>query len=455
MFGTVTATRLNVRAMPSPRGRKLGELEQGVVIDVLGEKTGWLEIDYRGTPAFVSDDYVDLFDRPPRMTGIVSANLLNVRDRPATSGVVLGTLGEGTRVDIVSRQESWLEIRFQQGTAYVSGRYVEQHQLQDLRRGIVEAGSLNVRGGPTTGAQVLGQLPRGTEIVIESSIGSWHEILFNGTRGYISGKYVRTYDAADEEAPIDIAENDLDEALPEPVAPPQPEAAEALPLAPLRLLRVGGSAEERKVAETWNQFGGLLESLSEEKRIDTACSVAVLCVESSGRGFDRNNDGRMIVRFENHKFWKYWGKTDPSRFRDHFTYDPGKVWTGHKWRSERSGEWQKFHGSQVREWEVLNFARSIDDTAALLSISMGAPQIMGFHYERLGYRTVQEMFDEFAADIGAQITGFFDFMSTAMVQRLRRQDFTGFAALYNGSGQKEKYGNWIKSHFDAYKRLST
>jgi hypothetical protein len=180
----------------------------------------------------------------------------------------------------------------------------------------------------------------------------------------------------------------------------------------------------------------------------------VLCVESSGKGFDPGNQDRMIIRFENHKFWKYWGKTNPDRFERHFTYKAGQVWKGHKWRKAPDHAWQAFHGRQHAEWEVLTFARAIENDAALMSISMGAPQIMGFNYRAVGYRNVQEMFDTFAEGIEAHIEGMFEFMSPAMVRHLQRRDFTAFAGLYNGSGQKETYGLWIKKHYEAFKRIA-
>ncbi len=103
---------------------------------------------------------------------------------------------------------------------------------------------------------------------------------------------------------------------------------------------------------------------------------------------------------------------------------------------------------------MLEFARSIDNEAALKSISMGAPQIMGCHHEQIGYPSAEAMFDAFSNDIEAQIRGFFDFFSRTMVQRLQRQDFSSFAGLYNGSGQKQKYGSWIKQHYDALKQIA-
>ena len=84
---------------------------------------------------------------------------------------------------------------------------------------------------------------------------------------------------------------------------------------------------------------------------------------------------------------------------------------------------------------------------------MGAPQIMGFHYQRIGYDTVQDMFEKFNAEIRFHILGLFDFFDNSMIQALKKLEFVTFAGKYNGSGQMEKYGQWIRNHYDAYKKL--
>lgn len=198
--------------------------------------------------------------------------------------------------------------------------------------------------------------------------------------------------------------------------------------------------------------------LSRKRDLDPGVLVAVLCVESAGKGFERDNQNRPIIRFENHKFWTYWGKQHPDVFHQHFQFgatEKGrrKVWLGHKWRPSRREAWQTFHGSQVKEWRGLEFARSLDDTAALLSISMGALQIMGFHYKRIGCETVQEMFDRFDEHIRYHILGLFDFLDNNMRDGLKRLDFVTFVAAYEGSGRKERYGGLIRDHYQVVKRL--
>ena len=198
--------------------------------------------------------------------------------------------------------------------------------------------------------------------------------------------------------------------------------------------------------------------LSEELDIDPAVAVAVLTIESGGRGM--GPDGRMIIRFENHIFYTYWGKSCPETFWQHFFFDSDRTWQGHLWRPSPDEDWREFHGNQDAEWQVLEFACSLDDTAAKQSISMGAPQIMGFNHGMLGRASVQQMFDEFSQDEGAQIRGFFDFVragssDSPRVRALQQQDFYAFAQLYNGTGQAGEYEGLMRGVFDAFRRLTS
>ncbi len=94
----------------------------------------------------------------------------------------------------------------------------------------------------------------------------------------------------------------------------------------------------------------------------------------------------------------------------------------------------------------------------MLSISMGAPQIMGFNFASLGYTKVQDMFDRFSNSVHAQLIGVFDFVrrtgaaSPALVA-LQRRDYLTFASIYNGSGNAPTYSSIIQNHVVIYNRL--
>ncbi len=107
---------------------------------------------------------------------------------------------------------------------------------------------------------------------------------------------------------------------------------------------------------------------------------------------------------------------------------------------------------------MLIFARAFDDTAALSSISMGGPQIMGFNYRRIGYGSVDSMFYQFARSAPAQLLALFDFVkgmnpSSPAIQALQNRDYMTFATLYTGTANAHTYADIIQRYSALYDRL--
>lgn len=224
------------------------------------------------------------------------------------------------------------------------------------------------------------------------------------------------------------------------------------PSADQRLPTTVAAGAPQTVVNTWNQYGGLLQQEAQRVGINPAVAVAVLAAESRGQPFDGN--GRLIIRFENHIFYTHWGKTHEALFRQHFTFADDESWKEHQWRPDPASAWQPVHQDQDSEWRVFQFARALDEAAALYAISMGAPQIMGFNHNAIGYATVQAMFDAFRRDARAQLSSLFRFMEVnGLVDAVRNGDFLTFAKVYNGPGQAESYQQIIQQHFDAFQSL--
>lgn len=293
-----------------------------------------------------------------------------------------------------------------------------------------------------------------------------------GIEGYCAAWFVET-------APV-VSPPPVAAPAPEPAPEPEPDSTPLEP-APVSINRIRPSvadgleniptpapadrrltpspnqgATHRLVAEIWNRYGGLLSALSERLGIEPGVSVAVLAIESGGQAF--GPDGRLLIRFENHLFYNYWGKNNPAKFNQHFAFNPNRRWEGHRFRANPSGAWIDFHGSQPREWEVFQSACALDDTAAKNAISMGAPQIMGFNASIMGYASVQDMFNAFSRSDRDQIISFFDFVNNVLpgggaLGHLRRKDFAAFATLYNGSGQAAYYASLMKNGYNAFTQL--
>jgi predicted flap endonuclease-1-like 5' DNA nuclease len=303
-----------------------------------------------------------------------------------------------------------------------------------------EVGYLNIRSAPSTSGSLITQaqhndsvMALGAEADVKAKVGQrgqWLNVRLNsGQVGYGAANYFS------------------------PMSPPEPDAS-LEPPEDEKISAAGLGGVERQVAQTWNRLGGSLQTLAGQLGIDPGVAVAVWTVESAGRPF--GPDGRMTIRFENHIFYNRWGKNAQNIFNQHFTFNSDRSWTGHQWRPSPNEPWRTFHGNQNTEWETLEFACKLDDTAGKFSISMGGPQIMGFNYAALGYPSVQEMFDAFGASEGNQVIGFFNFVrsrGSQTIQALQNSNFKAFARVYNGPGQAETYGNLIQNAYEAYQRL--
>lgn len=370
-------------------------------------------------------------EKPVLMKGQIIANVLNIRSKATTNSDVLGKLKKDDIVEIVSIGDKWFEIHFNNGSAFVFAKFVKPL----IKSGSVNANLLNIRSLPNKDSEKIGRLTRDKKVIIVDEIDGWYKIKYKDSFGYVFGKFIEI--KADKPSKIFLF---------------QDPSLSAIPVEPDKKVEVTGTRIEQIVRTSYNKYGNLLSHLSKKLGIELASSVAVLSVESGGVGID---DGRALIRFENHLFYKYWGKYNQDKFKKHFMFAASKNWLGHKFRKDPNGEWINFHGDQDREYEALNFARTLDDEKALLSISMGLPQILGSNSKLIGYDTVQEMFDNFNKDIRYHIFALFDFFSPRMIKYLRNREFVNFAKYYNGQGQARRYGKFIQDYYEAFpKNLS-
>ena len=305
--------------------------------------------------------------------------------------------------------------------------------------------SVNFRSAPEIRPDtIIRGLAANVSVEVTGEQGEWYTVIVDGQNGFIKKEFIQL-------ASQGVAAGFLVHRMPEFAAVPlQPPADDRVDVVTTM------SGTEKLAANIWNKFGGLLNVLSAELKIDPAVAVAVFAVESGGRGF--GDDGRTLIRFENHIFYNYWGKNNADRFNQFFKFDQAQTWQGHQWRPAPDQNWRDFHGRQTAEWEALTFAATLNDTAAKFSISMGSPQIMGFNFAGIGYESVKQMFDAFASGDRAQIIGFFDFVqgpstNSRRVLALQANDFNTFASMYNGPGQAATYGGLIQNTLNAFHKI--
>jgi hypothetical protein len=161
-----------------------------------------------------------------------------------------------------------------------------------------------------------------------------------------------------------------------------------------------------------------LEGLAESIDIDYASLMAFISVESGGKGFI---NGRIVIQFE------------PSWFKKKAPFAPSGLWSINKVENQEA------------EYKAFSDAFRKNANAAMQSTSWGLGQIMGFHYGRLGFKTVDAMVDAFKASEYQQVKGIVKFIATdpRLLKALQAKNWHLVATYYNGGGYKElaeKYG---------------
>ena len=152
---------------------------------------------------------------------------------------------------------------------------------------------------------------------------------------------------------------------------------------------------------------------------------AFIEVESGGKGFDEKT-GKIIIQFE------------PSWFKKKAPYAPSGAWSLNKVEV------------QSKEWIAFNDAFRKDPNAAMESTSIGMPQIMGFHWGRLGYKSVGEMWDDFKCGEYQQVLALVRFIKTdsKLYEALRKRDWHTVASIYNGKNYKEMAKVWKREAYN-------
>ena len=364
---------------------------------------------------------------------------VNLRSKPQVDqSTMLGTLNEGAKIELDEQGGEWNTARVYVSTqvAGASGGNIVPLPGWD---------TINIRSAPSTDPSTdVGDLNKdqSLELIGGPSTG-WFV-----ARVYLSAQFSQV--VSDQPAPSP-ASLDVPSGSPLTLAELQ-----ALSLTPARKLNAPAGAGQTALnaARLWNKYGGVLEPLSARIGIDKAVAVAVIAIESGGSGI--GPDGRMIIRFENHLFWSFWGKANPAAYNQYFVFDQDTSWKGHQYRPQPNSPWLNVHQNQNSEWAAFNLASTLAATAAKESISMGLTQILGANHRAIGYASPDAMFAAFAADEKFQLLGFFNFVKNdqRQITALQNRDFVSFARIYNGPGQPEFYGGLIKGVVDGFGMLA-
>ena len=177
--------------------------------------------------------------------------------------------------------------------------------------------------------------------------------------------------------------------------------------------------------------------------VEPAALLAVAEVESGGKAFATvNGRAEPLIRFEGHYFDRRLSGQKRAKARAEGLASPKAGEVGNP-------------RQQADRWAMLERAAAIDEKAAYESVSWGVGQVMGAHWESLGFSSVGDLVSLCRSSVGGQV----DLMARFVVRNglapsLRDRDWAAFARGYNGAGYKKNaydtkmakaYARWKKN----------
>ncbi len=153
---------------------------------------------------------------------------------------------------------------------------------------------------------------------------------------------------------------------------------------------------------------------------------AVLSVESGMWGFDRERN--IKLRFEKGKFKEFVSKQEYEEF-------------------------EKLSQGKQKNRDLFEIAKSINKMQAYKATSFGIAQIMGFNHEIIGYKSVEDMVNDFMQGEDAQVRGFIKFLEKSGAgKHLIDKNWQNFAKIYNGPDyKKHDYDKRVEAWYQKHK----
>lgn len=168
-----------------------------------------------------------------------------------------------------------------------------------------------------------------------------------------------------------------------------------------------------------------IAKVADELKVERAALLAVAEVESGGKVFASvDGEERPLIRFEGHYFDRRLSGAKRARARAEGLAAPKAGAVANP-------------AAQAARWAMLDRAVAIDRRAALESVSWGLGQVMGAHWDWLGYASVDHLAAEARSGAAGQARLMARFIDRAGLRpALRTHDWPTFARGYNGAGYK-------------------
>lgn len=185
MLALVTQASVAVRTLADEESCVLGELREGMLIDVYGRQGLWLKINHRGVPAFIENSACDVYQQASDLTAIIAVDGLELMSEPQLSATSLARLNLHSVWPVQEAKNGWLQIEFEGAKAYLNHAYVDAYLSQHLLNCQIDSAGCQLYLQPSFSADVVAELKAGNKLEQISILGDWGEIAYLGQKLYL------------------------------------------------------------------------------------------------------------------------------------------------------------------------------------------------------------------------------------------------------------------------------
>lgn len=203
---------LAIRSAKSTTASLIGTAGNGAIVDVLSNDGTWCFIRFGDLKGYVPSNALSITgtpagteEAPTSIIGfatVTASDFVNLREAGSMSARVVSTAPSGAVLTVFSQSGSWARVQYNATVAYANTGYISAvtstYPSETVSSGSATAtvstsdgtGSVNLRATASTGAQVLAQIPSGTQVTVSSDDGSWCVVSYQGMTGYVMSAYI-------------------------------------------------------------------------------------------------------------------------------------------------------------------------------------------------------------------------------------------------------------------------
>ncbi|RBW70433.1 SH3 domain-containing protein [Bacillus taeanensis] len=212
---TVSVNTLNVRSGPSLSDSIITQIKKGETYPVLKEQNDWINIKLSSNQngwvaGWLVSKNQETAVKDSGLLGQASAkvNALNVRKGPALSYNVVTQINKGNTYPILSEKNNWVEIKLSNNeSGWVAGWLVSKSEAKtstptntqnndktNKSSKVISStvNGLNVRSGPGTNFQIIGQLNQYESVPYVKEQGNWTNLVYEGKSGWAASWLITT-----------------------------------------------------------------------------------------------------------------------------------------------------------------------------------------------------------------------------------------------------------------------